>query len=88
MLSDASADEDGTAARARTATRPPADRAALRGDLRSRPARRHRGGGSHGVFAFLYAAWSRVLRTPSAVMPFMDDAGTYWMYLLSQAFGW
>ncbi|WP_456044123.1 ferric reductase-like transmembrane domain-containing protein [Streptomyces tendae] len=40
------------------------------------------------VFALLWARMESGASDTVAVMPFMDDAGTYWMYLLSQAFGW
>lgn len=40
------------------------------------------------VFVFLYARMRSGASATVAVMPFMDDPGTYWMYLLSQAFGW
>ncbi|MGW0142050.1 ferric reductase-like transmembrane domain-containing protein [Streptomyces calvus] len=40
------------------------------------------------VFALLYTRMESGTSDTVAVMPFMDDPGTYWMYLLSQAFGW
>ncbi|MET9594462.1 ferric reductase-like transmembrane domain-containing protein [Streptomyces sp. NPDC006516] len=40
------------------------------------------------VFVFLHARMASGESDTVAVMPFMDDPGTYWMYLLSQAFGW
>ncbi|MEU6161476.1 ferric reductase-like transmembrane domain-containing protein [Streptomyces sp. NPDC047130] len=40
------------------------------------------------VFVFLWARMGSGDSATVAVMPFMDDPGTYWMYLLSQAFGW
>ncbi|GGV80155.1 membrane protein [Streptomyces griseoloalbus] len=40
------------------------------------------------VFALLYARMESGDSDTVAVMPFMNDPGTYWMYLLSQAFGW
>lgn len=40
------------------------------------------------VFAFLYARMRSGDSATVAVMPFMDDPDTFWMYLLSQAFGW
>lgn len=40
------------------------------------------------VFAFLWARMEPGAQDTVAVMPFMDDAGTYWMYVLSRAFGW
>ncbi|GFH72897.1 hypothetical protein Sdia_36650 [Streptomyces diastaticus subsp. diastaticus] len=40
------------------------------------------------VFVFLYVRMESGTSATVAVMPFMDDARTYWIYLLSQAFGW
>lgn len=40
------------------------------------------------VFVFLFARAESGDSATIAVMPFMADAGTYWMYWLSQAFGW
>lgn len=40
------------------------------------------------VFVFLYFRMRSGASATVAVMPFMNDPGTYWMYLLSQAFGW
>lgn len=40
------------------------------------------------VFVFLYLRMRSGASATVAVMPFMNDPGTYWMYLLSQAFGW
>ncbi|MDT0378215.1 ferric reductase-like transmembrane domain-containing protein [Streptomyces sp. DSM 42041] len=40
------------------------------------------------VFVLLYVRMDAGTSDTVAVMPFMDDPGTYWMYLLSQAFGW
>ncbi|MDX3179695.1 ferric reductase-like transmembrane domain-containing protein [Streptomyces sp. ME02-7008A-1] len=40
------------------------------------------------VFVLLYVRVESGASDTVAVMPFMADAGTYWMYLLSQAFGW
>ncbi|MFI1255216.1 ferric reductase-like transmembrane domain-containing protein [Streptomyces netropsis] len=40
------------------------------------------------VFLFLFARMRSGESSTVAVMPFMKDPGTYWMYLLSQAFGW
>lgn len=40
------------------------------------------------VFVFLYLRMRSGTSATVAVMPFMDDPNTYWMYLLSQAFGW
>ncbi|MEU0741493.1 ferric reductase-like transmembrane domain-containing protein [Streptomyces sp. NPDC006134] len=88
MLSDARSDGDGTTVPPGRG-RPPADRIALRGDLRS--ALPDAGAAvvvTGAVFWFLYARMESGASATVAVMPFMDDAGTYWMYLLSQAFGW
>ncbi|MDJ1137051.1 ferric reductase-like transmembrane domain-containing protein [Streptomyces iconiensis] len=41
-----------------------------------------------GVFALLYARIRSGASDTVSVMPFMKDAGTFWMYFLSQAFGW
>ncbi|MFD3732034.1 ferric reductase-like transmembrane domain-containing protein [Streptomyces sp. NPDC058632] len=88
MLSDASPDEDGTASRPGR-ERPPADRVALRGDLRSAlPDATAAVVVTVAVFVFLYARVDSGDSDTVAVMPFMADPGTYWMYLLSQAFGW
>jgi ferric reductase like protein len=40
------------------------------------------------VFAFLYARIRNGESDTVAVMPFLAEADTYWMYWLSQAFGW
>lgn len=40
------------------------------------------------VFALLYARIRSGASDTVSVMPFMADAGTFWMYFLSQAFGW
>ncbi|MFI6642754.1 ferric reductase-like transmembrane domain-containing protein [Streptomyces sp. NPDC050504] len=40
------------------------------------------------IFLFLYFRMRSGASATVAVMPFMDDPDTYWMYLLSQAFGW
>ncbi|GAA1927689.1 hypothetical protein GCM10009716_39560 [Streptomyces sodiiphilus] len=40
------------------------------------------------VFVFLFVRVRSGDSATVAVMPFMADAGTYWMYILSQAFGW
>jgi hypothetical protein len=91
MLSDARPEEDG-AGSSTGRQRLPADRTdrtALRGDLRS--AVPDAGAAvvvTALVFAFLYARMDSGASDTVAVMPFMDDPGTYWMYLLSQAFGW
>ncbi|MBB5125731.1 hypothetical protein [Streptomyces griseoloalbus] len=67
----------------------PADRVALRGDLRSAaPDATAAVLVTAAVFALLYARMESGDSDTVAVMPFMNDPGTYWMYLLSQAFGW
>ncbi|MFH8292984.1 ferric reductase-like transmembrane domain-containing protein [Streptomyces sp. NPDC018059] len=69
--------------------RRPADRVSLRADLRA--ALPDAGAAvlvTVAVFAFLYVRMESGDSATVAVMPFMDDPGTYWMYLLSQAFGW
>ncbi|MFD0717962.1 ferric reductase-like transmembrane domain-containing protein [Streptomyces globosus] len=40
------------------------------------------------VFALLWSRMRSGTSATTAVMPFMADPGTFWMYLLSQAFGW
>ncbi|MFJ6182045.1 ferric reductase-like transmembrane domain-containing protein [Streptomyces sp. NPDC092295] len=40
------------------------------------------------VFALLYARIRAKTSSTVTVMPFMADAGGFWMYFLSQAFGW
>ncbi|CAL9365268.1 ferric reductase-like transmembrane domain-containing protein [Streptomyces sp. enrichment culture] len=88
MTSDVRPDEDG-AVTPPGRRRPPGDRVALRGDLR---AALPDAGAAVVVTALVFALlWARMDSGASdtvAVMPFMDDPGTYWMYLLSQAFGW
>ncbi|WP_217199289.1 ferric reductase-like transmembrane domain-containing protein [Streptomyces buecherae] len=66
-----------------------ADRVALRGDLRAAvPDAVAALVVTAGVFVFLYVRMDSGASATVAVMPFMDDSRTYWMYLLSQAFGW
>ncbi len=88
MTSDTRPDEDGAVAPAGR-QRPPGHRVALRGDLR---AALPDAGAAVVVTVLVFALlWARMESGESdtvAVMPFMDDPGTYWMYLLSQAFGW
>ncbi|MQL63560.1 hypothetical protein F6Q10_13385 [Streptomyces vinaceus] len=88
MTSDTRPDEDGAVAPAGR-QRPPGHRVALRGDLR---AALPDAGAAVVVTVLVFALlWARMKSGESdtvAVMPFMDDPGTYWMYLLSQAFGW
>ncbi|MFB6773026.1 ferric reductase-like transmembrane domain-containing protein [Streptomyces sp. NPDC056337] len=89
MQSDARPEEDGSATARAGRERRPADRPALRGDLRSAvPDATAAVVVTAAVFAFLYARMGSGDSATVAVMPFMDDPGTYWMYLLSQAFGW
>ncbi|MGA5325397.1 ferric reductase-like transmembrane domain-containing protein [Streptomyces griseoincarnatus] len=99
MTSDTRPDEDGAVApggrqrppghRVALRERPPGHRVALRGDLR---AALPDAGAAVAVTVLVFALlWARMGSGESdtvAVMPFMDDPGTYWMYLLSQAFGW
>ncbi|MEU5400691.1 ferric reductase-like transmembrane domain-containing protein [Streptomyces sp. NPDC005963] len=40
------------------------------------------------VFGILYARIKAKTSSTVTVMPFMADAGAFWMYFLSQAFGW
>ncbi|MFJ1600416.1 ferric reductase-like transmembrane domain-containing protein [Streptomyces sp. NPDC088261] len=40
------------------------------------------------VFALIYARIKAKTSSTVTVMPFMADAGGFWMYFLSQAFGW
>jgi hypothetical protein len=71
------------------AARRPADRVALRADLRSAlPDASAAVVATAAVFVFLWVRMDSGTSATVAVMPFMDDPGTYWMYLLSQAFGW
>ncbi|GAB2579671.1 ferric reductase-like transmembrane domain-containing protein [Streptomyces capparidis] len=88
MLPEATPDGDGTAAssaRGRSA----AGRGALRADLRAAlPDAAAAVGVTAAVFALLYARMESGSSATVAVMPFMDDPAEYWMYLLSQAFGW
>ncbi|MER5631471.1 ferric reductase-like transmembrane domain-containing protein [Streptomyces nitrosporeus] len=88
MTSDTRPDEDGAVTPA-TQRRAPGGRVALRGDLRAAlPDATAAVVVTALVFAFLYARMGSGASDTVAVMPFMDDPGTYWMYLLSQAFGW
>ncbi|WP_344343524.1 ferric reductase-like transmembrane domain-containing protein, partial [Kitasatospora putterlickiae] len=67
----------------------PAERVALRADLRAAlPDASAAVGVTVAVFVLLYVRMDAGTSATVAVMPFMDDARTYWMYLLSQAFGW
>ncbi|MFH9907666.1 hypothetical protein ACH4NX_34290, partial [Streptomyces sp. NPDC017225] len=88
MLSDARPDEGGAASPSGR-RRVSGDRVALRGDLRSAlPDASAAVVVTALVFVLLWARMESGASGTVAVMPFMDDAGTYWMYLLSQAFGW
>lgn len=88
MTSDVRPDEDG-AVTPSGRQRPPGDRVALRGDLRAAlPDATAAVMVTVLVFALLWARMESGASDTVAVMPFMDDPGTYWMYLLSQAFGW
>ncbi|NEE46586.1 hypothetical protein G3M55_18425, partial [Streptomyces sp. SID8455] len=40
------------------------------------------------VFVLLYIRIRNKTSSTVSVMPFMADAGGFWMYFLSQAFGW
>ncbi|MGW6454938.1 ferric reductase-like transmembrane domain-containing protein [Streptomyces sp. NPDC055078] len=40
------------------------------------------------VFVLLYVRIKAKTSSTITVMPFMDDAGSFWIYFLSQAFGW
>ncbi|MGX1679261.1 ferric reductase-like transmembrane domain-containing protein [Streptomyces althioticus] len=89
MTSDVRPDEDGAMTPLPGGKRPPGDRVALRGDLRAAlPDATAAVVVTALVFAFLWARMDSGASDTVAVMPFMDDPGTYWMYLLSQAFGW
>ncbi|WP_435845944.1 ferric reductase-like transmembrane domain-containing protein [Streptomyces huasconensis] len=88
MLPEMTQGDDGAPAPPAPDRRPP-DRVALSADLRA--ALPDAGAAvlvTGAVFAFLYARMESGDSATVAVMPFMDDPGTYWMYLLSQAFGW
>ncbi|MET9861577.1 ferric reductase-like transmembrane domain-containing protein [Streptomyces smyrnaeus] len=88
MLSETTPEDDGTSPPP-ARDRRPADGAALRADLRAAlPDASAAVVVTVAVFAFLYARMESGDSATVAVMPFMDDPGTYWMYLLSQAFGW
>ncbi|MEW2555004.1 ferric reductase-like transmembrane domain-containing protein [Streptomyces zhihengii] len=67
----------------------PGGRVTLRGDLRAAvPDAAAAVVITGAVFLFLYFRMKEGVGDTVAVMPFMDDPDTYWMYLLSQAFGW
>ncbi|MET9290869.1 ferric reductase-like transmembrane domain-containing protein [Streptomyces sp. NPDC003077] len=68
---------------------PTAGRIPLRADLRAAlPDAAAALGVTAAVFVFLYARMRSGDSATVSVMPFMSDPNTYWMYLLSQAFGW
>ncbi|NEY31055.1 hypothetical protein GTU99_02345 [Streptomyces sp. PRKS01-65] len=88
MLPETTPEDDG-ALPPTTRERRPADRVVLRADLRAAlPDASAAVVVTAAVFVFLYARMESGDSATVAVMPFMDDPGTYWMYLLSQAFGW
>lgn len=89
MLPETTPEDDGTTTPPAPDRRPPADRVTLRADLRAAlPDASAALVLTAAVFAFFWARMESGDSATVAVMPFMDDAGTYWMYLLSQAFGW
>ncbi|MBR8638895.1 ferric reductase-like transmembrane domain-containing protein [Streptomyces tuirus] len=88
MLPETTPEDDGTTAPP-ARDRRPSDRVALRADLRAAlPDATAAVVVTAAVFAFFWVRMESGDSATVAVMPFMDDAGTYWMYLLSQAFGW
>ncbi|MFH8796021.1 ferric reductase-like transmembrane domain-containing protein [Streptomyces sp. NPDC017941] len=88
MLPETTPADDGTPPQS-AGDRRPADRVALSADLRAAlPDATAAVLVTAGVFAFLYVRMESGDSATVAVMPFMDDPHTYWMYLLSQAFGW
>ncbi|MBQ0825136.1 ferric reductase-like transmembrane domain-containing protein [Streptomyces tagetis] len=88
MLPDATPEAGGTTAPP-TRGRGSAERVTLRADLRAAvPDASAAVVVTAAVFAFFWARMESGTSSTVAVMPFMDDARTYWMYLLSQAFGW
>ncbi|QXE33086.1 ferric reductase-like transmembrane domain-containing protein [Streptomyces sp. GMY02] len=67
----------------------PSSRVTLRSDLRaSIPDGLIALAVTAAVFALLYARIKAKTSSTVTVMPFMADAGGFWMYFLSQAFGW
>ncbi|WP_282697246.1 ferric reductase-like transmembrane domain-containing protein [Streptomyces sp. CC208A] len=89
MLPETTPWDDGPTSLTPARDKRPPDRVVLRADLRA--ALPDAGAAvlvTAAVFTFLYARMESGDSATIAVMPFMDDAGTYWMYLLSQAFGW
>ncbi|MFB4420842.1 ferric reductase-like transmembrane domain-containing protein [Streptomyces sp. QL37] len=88
MLSGTTPDDEGTAAPL-ARDRRAAGRVTLRTDLRTvLPEVGAAVGVTAAVFVLLYVRVESGDSATVAVMPFMADARTYWMYLLSQAFGW
>ncbi|MFE6779473.1 ferric reductase-like transmembrane domain-containing protein [Streptomyces sp. NPDC057702] len=88
MLPDVTSGGAGTTARPERERRS-ADRVALRADARAAvPDAVAALVVTAAVFVFLYVRMDSGASATVAVMPFMDDSRTYWMYLLSQAFGW
>ncbi|MFF3488443.1 ferric reductase-like transmembrane domain-containing protein [Streptomyces sp. NPDC002701] len=89
MLPETTPEDGGTTVPPPARDKRPPERVVLRADLRSAlPDATAAVLVTAAVFAFLYARVESGDSATVAVMPFMDDAGTYWMYLLSQAFGW
>ncbi|QIJ66028.1 ferric reductase-like transmembrane domain-containing protein [Streptomyces sp. JB150] len=89
MLPETTPENHGTTDPPPARDKRPPERVVLRADLRA--ALPDAGAAvlvTAAVFAFLYARMESGDSATVAVMPFMDDAGRYWMYLLSQAFGW
>lgn len=88
MLRDVTPDGEGTAAQPERDRRP-AERVALRADLRAAlPDATAAVVVTAAVFVLLYVRMNSGASATVSVMPFMNDSDTYWMYLLSQAFGW
>ncbi|CAM5373605.1 ferric reductase-like transmembrane domain-containing protein [Streptomyces atroolivaceus] len=88
MLPETTSDDEGMPEQL-TRDRPAAGRVTLRTDLRAvLPEAGAAVAVTAAVFVFLYVRVESGDSATVAVMPFMADAGTYWMYLLSQAFGW
>ncbi|MFH0518500.1 ferric reductase-like transmembrane domain-containing protein [Streptomyces sp. M41] len=88
MLPETTPADDGTTPPPARELRP-ADRVNLRADLRAAvPDASAAVLVTVAVFMFFYLRMESGDSATVAVMPFMDDPDTYWMYLLSQAFGW
>jgi hypothetical protein len=89
MLPETTPEDSGTTNPPPARDKRPPERVVLRADLRAAlPDASAAVLVTVAVFAFLYARMESGDSATVAVMPFMNDAGTYWMYLLSQAFGW